>query len=243
MLKVVSIGLACGLLTLIVGSNRWSNRIVVSSLVIEGNVVVEKATITKLSGVTPGAFIEKANLHSIRENILADTFIEDAVVTREYPSTINIRVRERVPIAILNADLNLYIDREGIVITHGIDPRIIDLPVISGIPATVTIKPGQRIAMDVIGPSLQLLLTAKSMGSEFYHLISEVQIRGDGDLVIYSSEGGIPILFGKGDTIDKLINLEALWTEAVRTRDPRKLQYIDLRFEHQVVVRWNQELL
>jgi cell division septal protein FtsQ len=44
-----------------------------------------------------------------------------------------------------------------------------------------------------------------------------------------------------GNTIDKLVKLEILWKDVVREKGAQELQYIDLRYDNQVIVRWNKE--
>ena len=57
--------------------------------------------------------------------------------------------------------------------------------------------------------------------------------------MLYTAEGGVPVLFGRGNSASKLVRLEAFWNTIVRERGTASLQYIDLRFNDQIVVRWN----
>jgi cell division septal protein FtsQ len=81
------------------------------------------------------------------------------------------------------------------------------------------------------------------MNRPLYHNISEIQVRNGGDIVFYSAEGGVPIIFGRGDLSGKLIRLEIFWNDIVRTRGVQYLQYVDLRYQDQIVARWSQEPL
>ena len=74
-----------------------------------------------------------------------------------------------------------------------------------------------------------------------YQNISEVQVRNGGDIVLYSAEGGVPIIFGRGELPGKLVLLETFWDNIVRTRGTQSLQYVDLRYQDQIVARWNPE--
>ncbi len=59
--------------------------------------------------------------------------------------------------------------------------------------------------------------------------------------MLYSAEGGVPIIFGRGELPSKLVRLETFWNDIVRTRGPQNLQYVDLRYQDQIVARWNPE--
>jgi cell division septal protein FtsQ len=51
----------------------------------------------------------------------------------------------------------------------------------------------------------------------------------------------VPIIFGRGQIADKVARLEAFWASEVLERGTRDLEYVDLRYHDQVVVRWTAE--
>ena len=69
-------------------------------------------------------------------------------------------------------------------------------------------------------------------------MISEINMNSGSDIILYSSDVGVPIILGRGDVTRKLLMLENFWNDFVATNDVEKLRYIDLRFEDQVVVKW-----
>jgi hypothetical protein len=62
-----------------------------------------------------------------------------------------------------------------------------------------------------------------------------------GDITLFSVDAGAPIIFGRGDAARKLYLLQTFWRNVVKVQGPEKLQSIDLRFEDQVVAKWNQQ--
>jgi cell division septal protein FtsQ len=60
-------------------------------------------------------------------------------------------------------------------------------------------------------------------------------------MILTSAESGVPIIFGRGDIADKVARLEAFWSSEVLERGTKDLEYIDLRYHDQVVVRWAPE--
>ena len=72
-------------------------------------------------------------------------------------------------------------------------------------------------------------------------MISEVRLRNGGDIVLYAAEWGVPIIFGHGEIASKLVRLESFWNSVVRQQGVENLQYVDLRFDDQVVVRWSHK--
>jgi len=128
-----------------------------------------------------------------------------------------------------------------VVLPHSISKNLFDLPVLTGLPDDASLTPGATLKNPDIQEALQILASSKLASKELYHLISEVRLRNGGDIVLYAAERGVPIIFGHGDIASKLVRLEAFWEQVVSERGPESLQYVDLRFDEQVVVRWNRK--
>jgi cell division septal protein FtsQ len=182
------------------------------------------------------------DLTKIRQDVVSHYFLKDVVVERDLPSTIRITVTERTPIAMINTGELRYLDPEGIVLPHSVSGELFDLPLISGIPSDVPPKVGAALTHADIQEALTILSSARLVNKEMFHLISEVRLRNGGDIVLYTADGSIPILFGRGHAASKLVRLESLWSEVVRERGSRSVQYIDIRFADQIVVRWKEPM-
>lgn len=247
-LKYGFVGLLLGAAGLIVASNLWKSELKVRRVTVEGNRIVETPEILQLVKITKDAQLHEVDLMAVRKNVLSHYFIKDAVVERDLPATIKITVKERSPLAIVNAQEVLYLDEDGVVLPHSISKALFDLPILSGLPAgqaglpgTMTLKPGMTLKNADVQEALEILATSKLVGKELYTMISEVRLRDGGDVVLYAAEWGVPIIIGRGNIPSKLVRLETFWRDVVRQRGAETLQYVDLRFDDQVVVRWNQK--
>lgn len=236
--KILLGGLIFGIVGLVVWSNVWKSNLTVSKVTVEGNRIVEANEILQLAQVKPGTPMYDLDLAAIRRNVVSNFFIKDAVVERDLPSTIRITVRERSPIAMINRADILYIDEEGVVLPHSISKETFDLPILSGLSSAAALKVGVTIRDADVREALTILSVSKLISKELYHLISEVCLRNGGDIVLYAAEWGVPIIMGRGDIACKLVRLETFWNDVVRQRGSQALQYVDLRYEDQVVVRW-----
>jgi len=234
-----------GLLVLAVGlvvlANLWKSDLKVKRVTIEGNRIVETAEIMQLIKVPKNTQLQDVDLMAVRRDILSHHFIKDAVVERDLPATLRVTIKERVPLAIINSTDILYLDEDGVVLPHSMSKQLFDLPVLTGMPEGVSLTPGMMIKHPDIQEALEILATSKLVNKELYHLISEVRLRNGGDIVLYAAEWGVPIIFGRGEIASKLVRLESFWNSVVRERGSDNLQYVDLRFEDQVVVRWNKK--
>ena len=235
--------LGLGLLTigLVVAANLWKSDLKVKRVTIEGNRIVETAEITQLIKVPKNTQLQDIDLMAVRRDIMSHHFIKDAVVERDLPATLKVTVKERVPLAIINRAELLYLDEDGVVLPHSISRQLFDLPVLTGLPDDMNLTPGVTIKNADIQEALKILAASKLVSKELYHLVSEVRLRNGGDIVLYAAEWGVPIIFGRGEIPAKVVRLEAFWDDVVRERGSENLQYVDLRFDDQVVVRWNKK--
>lgn len=238
-LKIIGVFiLGIGVLTLVLSANAWKSSLTLKSFKIDGNRMVGTNEILQLTQIPYGTLLYQVDLMAIQRNVTGHYYIKDALVERNLPSTIHIVVVERIPIAMVNQHETLYLDEDGFVLPRTISKKLFDLPIISGIPANESMVVGTTVTKPDVKEALLLLGTLKVVNRPMYHYISEVQVRDGGDIVLYSADGGVPILFGRGELPDKIVRLETFWNEIVRVRGPQYLQYVDLRYQDQIVVRW-----
>ena len=119
--------------------------------------------------------------------------------------------------------------------------NIIDLPVMTGAFQPGEFVPGRRITRSEVKEALEVLATARQLGDELFCLISEVHIKSGRDLVFYTAESGVPVVFGRGNVALKLVKFYGFWKDIVLHNGAHALVYVDLRFEDQVVVRWSHD--
>jgi cell division protein FtsQ len=228
-------------LCLVFGANAWKSSLRIKQIHIDGNRIVGANEILQLTQIPMNTFLYKVDLTAIQRNVMSHHYIKDAVVERNLPYSIHIQVVERVPIAIVNRSEIKYLDESGVVLPGSISHRLFDLPMISGISASESLALGSTIQEPDVIEALHLLATMKIVNRPMYHNISEVQLRNGSDLVVYSAEGGVPIIFGRDEIPGQLVRLETFWNNVVHTRGTQFLQYIDLRYHDQIVARWNPE--
>jgi cell division protein FtsQ len=100
---------------------------------INGLVNSNKQTIQKLSGIIPGQPIFAIDIHEARKRILTNDWIKEAVIERQLPDTIFIKLTERTPIALWQNGRELsLIDSEGNVFKEKALMNFLHLPIVIG---------------------------------------------------------------------------------------------------------------
>lgn len=237
-LLVGSVMLALVIIVSIVGSYMWRDVLTVKRVLVGGNRSIPAADIVQVARVKFGMSLFDVNLDVIRKNILSQHYIKSVDVVRELPDKLCITVQERQPIAAIVGERVMFLDEEGMVLPP-YEGAMFDVPFIRGV-ESVNVA-GVRITDSRLLEVLELLRRARSLdGGEVYHLISEVHIVPNGELVLYSSDAGVKILLGNVDPTGKLHVLKAFWDQFVLQRGADRLRLIDLRFEDQVIARWDR---
>jgi len=82
-------------------------------ITVEGCRELSRGKILKLTGLKLHDNILSVNVKTLRNTLVADAWIAAAEIERTLPDEIHIRVRERVPIAIVDLEGPYYIDENG----------------------------------------------------------------------------------------------------------------------------------
>lgn len=232
----VLIGILC--VCLVCGASAWKKALRLHAITVAGVNIVTHDEVLRLANVTSQNALFDINLAALQAALESNAFIRHATVQREMPSSIHVSITEREPTAILvlnGRTEHLYLDDEGYLLPPVVSPAIYDLPVITGLDSAQTFKPGMRTMNADILSALEILKAARTVGPEVSHLISEVKVSNGHDIVLYAFDGGTPVIFGQGNAVKKMATLDAFWKKFMVEGNVHALEYIDLRFEGQVV--------
>lgn len=235
------IPLAMALIALVVFSYKWKESLKLDRILVEGANILQVKDVVSLARVEPKAKLSAIDLYGVRKRLLQQPFIRSASVNRLYPGTVSIRIEERQPIGLLSGGQVRYVDAEGVVLPFVNSAVTVDLPAISGIGGIQDAEAGKVFHEKDLAEAIAILQTALAVDSTVYHFISEVDMQNGGDVVLYSTDVVIKIILGRGDIAKKLVTLQSFWATFVKSADLEKVKSIDLRFEDQVVVKWNSQ--
>jgi cell division protein FtsQ len=224
-----------------VGANVWKKELRVTHVTTRGNAIVTRSEILALAEIPPEAKLFGVDLFAVRQRVERNTFVRFAAVNREAPDGIAITVEERRPIAALVLDRMLMIDQDGFVLPAAHSDDTGDLPVLTGDLSAAECAPGKTVTAPAVREAIEILTIAAQAGEDVAHLISEIHLDGERDIILYTTEGGVPVVFGHGDTAAKIVKLQAFWKDIVAQRGPAELGSVDLRFADQIVARWRND--
>ncbi|MBR9978766.1 MAG: cell division protein FtsQ/DivIB [Bacteroidetes bacterium] len=241
---VVLVFVLGGIVAVAVLAAEWRASVVGVELDVRGISIVPEDFIRSAAGVSDSSVLASMDLLAIRDTILENPYIRDVRVTRNPPRTLRVDVRERTPIAVLiNVQSDDWLlDEDGYVLPTARSASVHDLPVITGIDDRIgTLRPGVRIVERRVMKGLQALKSVRAIDDKQMHLFSEISLEHDRDIVFYTMEGGVPVIFGTATKLTaKMRAFSVFWENVAMKYDPTSLEYIDLRWKDQVVTRWRR---
>ncbi|MDH3359921.1 MAG: FtsQ-type POTRA domain-containing protein, partial [Desulfobulbaceae bacterium] len=106
----------------------------ITSINIDGCRRIAKKKVLDLSGVTVHANLLSLDLDEMQKRLEAEDWIAQVTIKRQWPNCLEILVKERKPVALVNLDTGLhFVDRDGVIFAAALPPDEIDFPVISGV--------------------------------------------------------------------------------------------------------------
>jgi cell division protein FtsQ len=220
-------------------ASEWQTSLRVKRIEIDGAHILPHHLLLEAVNVPTQSLLDTVDLYRIQKRLEEQPFVKTATVSRSYPDAIYITITEREPIASIGTTSLLYIDTAAVLLPAIETAVPLDLPIISGVPEVKATEIGKVIKNSEVQTAIELLNTAIKVDSSLYHFISEVDMKGGQDIEITTTEPPVNILVGRGDFLKKLFIFQKFWSQFIKSENVQNVQYFDLRFDDQVVVKWN----
>lgn len=205
----------------------------VQRVAVKGNSFLSAETILKTAQVPQGERTYRVDVTQIEEQLETLPFVEEVQVSRIFPSTVQIYVKEREAIALLSAKGLSPIAANGEVLPQVEAGVRLDLPVVSGVSFK---QDDSKRVLSEAGKSLcDFISVLRAQNPVMYHDVSEFHLDGKGNLVLFLYSHGVPVYLGKQQWLERCDRLQTVLQQL--PHNGNGLAAIDLRFENQVVTR------
>lgn len=223
----------------IVLADWWHGNVRGVVIHVTGTSFASTEDIARLAGVSDTASLMHLNLLAIQARVQKNPFVREALVRRDPPNVLSIEIAERRPIAYLYAGgAEWFIDTEGAVFPVVRTHTTQDLPILTGaLPSRL--RSGEHLQDPKVLEALSVLAAARKLDERVYDLVSEVVVSPRRDIIFHTISGGVPVIVGPAANLDhKLRAFRIFWENIATKQAADNLEYIDLRYKEQVVVRW-----
>jgi cell division protein FtsQ len=229
------------LVGLVAGAGSWAAGAAadlpwlrVQHIRVHGNQRVHAGEIAALLEGMTGQNLLSVDLDRWRSRLFASAWVADATLRRRLPGTIDVEVRERLPMGIARAGTDLFlVDAAGTVIDE-FGPRYADcdLPIIDGIIVTPVAAPPK-----IDPPRGQLvsrLMSELRTRPELARRVSQIDAADVHDVHVILDGDSTVVRLGETrfvERLDSYVSLQATLREQVPDID-----YVDVRFGERVYV-------
>jgi cell division protein FtsQ len=204
-----------------------SEKLRVARIDVRGQRFLSEGEVIQLLGPALGENILTLELDSLKAKLRDSPWVKDATVKRTLPDTLHVGIRERVPLALAEADRLYLMDGDGTLIDiYGPRTANFDLPIVRGLQK----KDGdeRRGRAERAGAQLR---APQDLAAE----ISEVQVEDSGDLRLVLRGQGEVLRVGAPPYRRKFLTFLGLRKE-LQERCPNA-EYFDLRFKDRIYAK------
>lgn len=207
----------------------------VSHVAIHGVDRLSRGETKALIGDLYGRNILGLDLQEWRARLLTSPWVEDAVVRRVLPNTVDVVIQERRPMGLARLGRDLYlVDRHGTVIdTYGPGYADLDLPIIDGLGTPPRDGPP---VVDAARTALAARLIADvASRTQIASRVSQIDVRDERDAVVLLDGDTVLLRLGDRDFAQRLQDYLDVAT-ALKDR-MSAVDTVDLRFGERMYVR------
>ncbi|RMG58039.1 MAG: FtsQ-type POTRA domain-containing protein [Deltaproteobacteria bacterium] len=197
-------------------------------------VIIDDGGVRGLSfdsrAVAKGKNIFSVSPEEIARKIMKNPWVKAVSVRKVYPSLIEVAVKKRVPVGMLNLDGKLYyVDRSGLPFKKvtKYDKKV--FPIFTGFSSRLLKK---RSGMDAVRKAIHLcemVRTSRVRGS-----VSEIHYSPREGYSLVLKEGGLRVKLGRDNLKDSMRRLDENYSRVVALAG--KAGYVDLQYPGRIIV-------
>lgn len=222
-----ALGLTAWLLISLTGAPLFR----IDSVVVHGNQRLSAGEVRALLDGIDDQSIFHVDLEEFRTRLLDSPWVADVVLRRLFPSTVEVRVTERVPVAVARLNHHVYlVDASGVIIdSAGPQYSEFDLPIVDGLLTEANGTQADPRRIQLVGR----LFSDLSTRDDLLKRVSQVDVSDPRNAVVLLD--GEPARLYLGDR-EFLARLQRYAETASTIREHvRAIDYYDLRFERPFV--------
>jgi len=233
---LVAILLLLGFLSVAYASLLRSDE--VEAINLYGQRTMSPERVKSLTEVYLGNSLTSLDLDKIQNSFLEYPLIRSAKATRHYPHSLDIYLYDVLPVAYIAIQEIMTLDEKGMLLPLPDKGMLYNLPIITGLNVEVMASDvGQVIPDETVQMLVNFLKKIRKEHQNIYLDISEISYDRRGIKLISATHGTSVFLGNEDDASVNCIILDKFISEDSDSGIISPYQYIDLRFDRQVIVK------
>ena len=198
-----------------------------SEIRLDGAKYLTEEDILRIGDIYMGEQLFRLETDVVQSRLSKDLRIEEVSVRRKLPHTLEIKIKERRPLATINCDYGyLDLDHNGTVIDSYKTIKTMQIPMITGAQVR-DLYIGDTVEDEQVKKILDFL---QRLNEETLNLLSEIAIVEADYVVMYSAtERPVQIRIGKLERLDEKARLTEDFLKDLET-NPHPVEYVDFNY-------------
>ena len=204
----------------------YSPLFTLQRVVLHGNAYLNEEDILTSGRLHKGEPLFQLETDEVTQNLMKDLRIESAVVRRRVPDTLEIELKERLPVATVACDYGyLEVGRGGIVLDAHRNLSQIPVPIVSGVEVS-DLFVGDTAENQQLSQVLDFL---DKLNRDTATSIAEINISDPNNVMVYMNHS-VQLKMGALDSLQKKLEItESVNREVKQAKHP--IDYVDARFD------------
>jgi cell division septal protein FtsQ len=207
---------------------------VVTDVRIEGVRYLDAAKVAAIAGLKEGADLFDVDLSRARQALLLDSRVAHAEVTRRLPRGIRVRVAEREPVLLVQHGVPWEIDAEGVLLSPLAGGVVADVPMLVG-PRFDGVPAGAHVRGVGVDRGLAWVRALSRQELQLAGRVSEIDVSDGRATSLMLLSGTRVVAPSWPPSTRRLSALRVVLADLDRKQ--MTADEVDVRFEHQVIVR------
>ncbi len=217
---------------------KYQQVFTVKQIVVHGQYELNEKEIIQSSGIKRGANMFDLELAEGLERLIAEPYIYNAYISRQFPDIINIHVIERQPVAMIRLKDDYALDAFATMLPAPEKYNTNKIPMITGVDNDLPISLGYPTYHPDIRYAINFVNYVQHFNDDITSYCSHITWSGKKGWIIQKDSDYPKIYLGKTELEKRFDILDAFITKMeADSIDMRKYKYVSLRFNGQVIVR------
>ncbi len=209
----------------------------IKEIKILGTKRVSEQRIMEITGLKKGVNLFSVNLSAARKRLIAEPWIRSAGIERRPPSTVIIRIREYIPVAVLDFGEKFLIDSRGEIFMPLSPGAAESLPLIKGIDYTGWMNPNGDLSRPASEVLVLLDYCFQPDSSMPAGVLESIYLDQDAGITLFSKTRFESVFVGFGSYQEKLANLKYLEEYMDSNPGIKSFSWVDLSQHGRVTAR------
>jgi len=214
----------------------------IESINLYGQRTMSPERVKSLTESYLGTSLLDLDLKKLQNSFLEYPLIRSAKAARHYPGILDIYLYDVLPVAYIAIQTIMTLDEKAILLPLPDKGMLYNLPIITGTTVeNLSPEVGQVISDETVQMLVDFLKKVRQQHQNIYLDISEVSYDRRGIKLISATHGTTVYLGNEEDALINSIILEKFISDESDSGIISPYQYIDLRFDRQVIVKEREQ--